>query len=277
MAHEQHETLRLLDKPFAVMGVLNVTPDSFYDGGRYAAPQAAHRQALRLVGDGADIIDVGGESTRPGARPVSAEEEMSRVIPVIEHICRNADVVVSIDTTKAAVAREALRAGAAWINDISAGRADQAMPALAAEKNCPVVLMHSRKTPQDMQVNPHYENVVEEVRSELSESVELFLRHGVSRRNIIVDPGIGFAKRFEDNLVLLRELPALSALGCPILVGASRKSFIGIVTGRDANERLAGSLACVGAAFLKGAKLFRVHDVKETADFLKVMSAIEHG
>ncbi len=277
MTTSRHPSLSLLSKPFVVMGVVNVTPDSFYDGGRYATREAALEHALKLVDEGADVVDVGGESTRPGAAPVTLEEEIGRVVPVVGALRQRVDVAISIDTNKAGVAQRALDAGATWINDVSAGRFDGAMPHLAAQRACPVVLMHSRNTPKHMQQHPHYGDVVEEVRKELSTSIELFTRCGVNRQNIIIDPGIGFAKRLEDNIALLKNLPALAALGFPILVGASRKSFIAAITSRAPHERLAGSLAGAGAAFAGGAKLFRVHDVKETVDFLKVLSAIYHA
>ncbi|MBD3391963.1 MAG: dihydropteroate synthase [Chitinivibrionales bacterium] len=277
MPHARHPSLSILDKPFGVMGVLNVTPDSFYDGGRYADPAAAAGQAMRLVEEGADVVDVGGESSRPGAQPVSPRDEIGRIVPVIEKLRAQSDVIISVDTTKSEVARAALDAGATWINDISAGRFDDGMASLAAKEACPVVLMHSRKTPRDMQEDPHYDDVLGEVRDELRACCDAFAGRGVSRENIIIDPGIGFAKRFEDNIVLLRNLRALATLGYPVLVGTSRKSFIGHITGRSADERLPGTLASINVAFSRGAKLFRVHDVKETVDFLKVLCAALNG
>jgi len=261
-------------KPFVVMGVLNVTPDSFYDGGRYAAADAAHAQALAMIAAGADIIDIGGESSRPGAAPVTAEVEMKRVLPVIERLRAESSVIISIDTTKSAVANAALKAGATWINDTSAGRFDAGMARLAAAVHCPVVLMHSRKTPADMQIAPMYADVVAEVRKEILGRIAAFTECGVSPRNIIIDPGIGFAKRLEDNLALIKGLHSLVSLGYPVLIGTSRKSFIGAITGRQPDMRLAGTLASVAAAYAKGAKIFRVHDVGETVDFLKVLTAL---
>lgn len=272
----RHATLdALLAKPFAVMGVVNVTPDSFYDGGRHADPGPAVAHALKLIDEGADIIDVGGESTRPGAAPVPAEEELRRVAPVIERLATLTDTPVSIDTTKAEVAGRCLDSGAAWVNDISAGRFDPGMAGLAAERGCPVVLMHSRDKPQTMQENPSYADVVAEVAAELLQRVEHFTAAGVSRGNIVLDPGIGFAKRPEDNLTLLGRLERLGELGFPLLVGTSRKSFVGHVTGRPAGERLSGTLGSVAAAYMHGARLFRVHDVAATVDMLRVLVAIE--
>jgi len=267
----------VLLKPYAVMGIVNVTPDSFYDGGRFASPGAAVEHARKLSAEGADILDVGGESTRPGARPVGADEERARILPVIEALARDAQVPVSVDTTKAAVARAALDAGASWINDVSAGRFDPEMSLLAAQRACPVVLMHSRETPATMQSKPHYGDVVAEVRQELLARADAFIAAGVLRENIVLDPGIGFAKRLEDNLRLLGHLSELVSLGHPVCVGASRKSFVGLVTGRDKEERLWGSLAATAAARYGGARVFRVHDVKETVDVLKVLDAIKRA
>ena len=267
----------VLEKPFAVMGVVNVTPDSFYDGGKHATAAGAADHARQLATEGADILDIGGESTRPGAQPVSEDEECRRVLPVIAALARDCGLPISVDTTKAAVARRALDAGATWINDVSAGRFDPGMARLAAERACPVVLMHSRETPATMQSSPSYGDVVAEVKQELLERAGVFAAAGVLGENIILDPGIGFAKRLEDNLRLLRQLDVLVALGYPVCVGASRKSFVGALTGRDKEERLWGSLAAVAAARHKGARLFRVHDVKETLDVIKVLDAINHA
>ncbi|MBD3320454.1 MAG: dihydropteroate synthase [Chitinivibrionales bacterium] len=268
-------TLSPVKKPWIIMGVLNATPDSFYDGGRHYSTADACAHAEKIAREGADIIDIGGESTRPAAKPVSEEEEIRRVVPVIRHIAANLDTPVSIDTTKHRVAREALDAGAAWINDISAGRLDPEMPALAALYNCPVLLMHSRETPQTMQKNPSYINVITEIIAELQNSIEQFIRKGVNAGNIIIDPGIGFAKRFEDNITLLNRLDEIAALKYPLAIGTSRKSFIGHITGQEPDSRLAGSLATLASAYRCGARIFRVHDVAETVDFLKVLSVIE--
>jgi dihydropteroate synthase len=265
----------ILKKPFAVMGIVNVTPDSFFDGGRFSSVKGAVDHGMSLVGEGADILDIGGESTRPGAPPVTCDEECRRILPVIKELARNAGIPLSVDTTKAAVAQAALDAGASFVNDISAGRFDPAMPAVVARNDCPVILMHSRKTPATMQQEPGYGDVIAEVTSELAAAVHSFCAAGAANDAIILDPGIGFAKRLEDNLALLGHLEDIVAIGYPVCVGASRKSFIGRITGSEAGERLAGSLAAVAASFHRGATLFRTHDVKETVDMLKVLAAIE--
>lgn len=259
------------------MGVVNVTPDSFYDGGRHDTCDTACEHARQLIHEGADILDIGGESSRPGSLPVPVEEEQQRVIPVIEQLRRETDILISIDTTKAAVAREALAAGADWINDISAGRFDPDMARLTAEKQCPVVLMHSRKTPETMQQDPSYEDVVREVIDELLVSVKLFTDCGVLSEHIILDPGIGFAKRFDDTIGLLHGLAEVVKTGFPVLIGTSRKSFVGRITGKDPADRLYGTLGSVAAAYTHGAKIFRVHDIEATKDFLNVFSTIEQS
>jgi dihydropteroate synthase len=267
----------IVKKRFAVMGIVNVTPDSFFDGGRYFSAESAVGHGLSLVRDGADILDIGGESTRPGAPPVPVDEETRRILPVISGLARSAGVPLSVDTAKAAVAQAALDAGASWVNDIGAGRFDPAMPAVVARAGCRVILMHSRETPATMQKNPFYKDVIAEVKQELSSCAAAFVMAGVKKENIVLDPGIGFAKRLEDNLALLAHLEEIAALGFPVCVGTSRKSFIGTITGRETGDRLAGSLAGVAAAFYGGATVFRVHDVRETADALKVLDAIHAG
>jgi dihydropteroate synthase len=267
----------ILTKRFAVMGIVNVTPDSFFDGGKYFSTRTAVDHGLSLVKDGADMLDIGGESTRPGAPPVSSDEEIRRVLPVIRELARHGGVPLSVDTTKAAVVKAALDAGATWVNDVSAGRFDGVLPGVVAQNKCPVILMHSRDTPATMQQRPSYADVIAEVTQELLSSVDAFVKAGVEKENIVLDPGIGFAKRLEDNLGLLSRLGEIAALGYPVCVGTSRKSFIGHLTGRDAGDRLAGSLAGVAAAFYGGARLFRVHDVRETADALKVLEAVRAG
>ena len=259
------------------MGVLNVTPDSFFDGGRHATAESAIEHGRSLVAEGADILDIGGESTRPAARPVDAVEECSRIIGVITALAREFPVPLSVDTTKVAVARRALDAGAAIVNDISGGRFDGGMPAFIARRQCPVIVMHSRETPATMQQQPFYADVVAEVKQELLCRVAAFRDAGVAPENIILDPGIGFAKRFEDNCVLLRRLSEIVALGHVVCVGTSRKSFIGRITGREAQDRLAGSIASIAPAFYAGARIFRVHDVAQTKDALKVLDAIRHS
>lgn len=258
-----------------VMGILNVTPDSFSDGGVHFDQSNAVHAAMQMEEDGARIIDIGGESTRPGAEPVSAADEIARVIPVIAEIRRRSDIAVSIDTTKAEVARAALNAGADMINDVSALRHDAAMRPLAANTSVPVVLMHMRGEPRTMQQLAQYDDVVADVARELREFVQQAIDAGIDRQQILVDPGIGFAKNSEQNLDLLARCAELRTIG-PVVIGASRKAFIGNLTGRPAGpDRMVGSLAAVAAAFRGGAAIVRVHDVRQTADFLKVLAAID--
>jgi dihydropteroate synthase len=256
------------------MGVVNATPDSFSDGGQYLARDAAFAQAERLAEDGADILDLGGESTRPGAPDVAPDEEIARVVPVIAALrSRGVQLPISIDTRKAEVARAALDAGADLVNDVSA-LADPALAALVAERQVPVVLMHTRGTPADMQSRAVYGDVVEEVASELSAALARAEAAGVRREQVILDPGIGFAKTAEHSLSLLGAIPRLRALGRPLLVGPSRKSFIGAVTGAGVSERLPGTLAAVAAAVLAGAEFIRVHDIAPARQAGLVAAAI---
>ncbi len=262
--------------PFSIMGIVNVTPDSFYDGGRYASVDAAVEHGIRLSAEGADILDVGGASSRPGAKEVPPEMEAERVLPVVSQLSKKVSCPISVDTASAFVARRALDVGASWINDISAGRFDSGMAAVVAESRCMVVLMHSRATPLTMQQHAHYDDIVGDVVKELRSEVDAFLKAGVSARHVVIDPGIGFAKNTEHNIALLAGLKAFVTLGYPVLVGTSRKTFIGRITGKEApGERLFGSLGSVASAFLRGARIFRVHDVEATKDFLSVLSAIE--
>ncbi|MCD6128415.1 dihydropteroate synthase [Candidatus Bipolaricaulota bacterium] len=246
-----------------IMGILNVTPDSFSDGGRFLSPDAAVERALAMEKEGADIIDVGGESSRPGAEPVPVEEELRRVLPVLERLRGKLRIPISIDTTKAEVAEAALRAGASIVNDISALRFDPAMASLVAKFGAGLVLMHMLGTPKTMQQAPHYEDVVTEVRDFLAERAQYAQSQGIPREAIAVDPGIGFGKTVEHNLELLRRLPELVELGFPVLVGPSRKSFIGAILGLGVEERLEGTLAACAVAVVRGADILRVHDVKE--------------
>ena len=256
-----------------VMGILNITPDSFSDGGLYLGLDDALRQARRMVSEGADIIDVGGESTRPGAVEVGLDEELKRVIPLIERLSAELDVPVSIDTYKPEVARSALDAGASLINDIS-GLRDGAMAALAAERNVPVVIMHMKGTPRDMQDEPVYGDVVAEVIDWLDGQARQAMEAGVAEQNIVVDPGIGFGKTLEHNLELLRRLSEFKSLGFPILIGTSRKAFIGKILDAPADERLEGTLATIAYAVSKGAGIVRVHDVREARRAVAVVDAI---
>lgn len=254
------------------MGVLNVTPDSFSDGGRFVDTDRAVAHAQAMARAGADIIDVGGESSRPGSQPVSAEEELRRVIPVIERL---ADLLVSIDTTKAAVAEAALAAGARIVNDISALRFDPRMAEVVRAAGAGLVLMHMQGTPQTMQQNPRYDDVVSEVRAFLSERIRLAEAAGIARGQIAVDPGIGFGKTVEHNLKLLAHLDEFCSLGCALVVGVSRKSFIGKLLGRDVHERLAGSLAAAAWAVARGANVVRAHDVAQTVDVARMLDALK--
>ncbi len=257
-----------------VVGVLNVTPDSFSDGGRFLDPGAAVDHALRLASEGADLIDVGGESTRPGAPEVPEEEELRRVIPVLSRLARaRFPVPVSIDTSSAVVARAALDTGAALVNDVR-GLADPALARVVAEAGTPVVLMHMRGTPRDMRERATYRDVVGEVRAELSAAMARAEGAGVQRERILLDPGIGFAKTAEQSMQVLARLSEFLSLGRPILVGPSRKSFIGAITGAPPDERLAGTLAAVTAAVLSGAAFVRVHDVAASRQAARVAAAL---
>jgi len=253
------------------MGVVNVTPDSFSDGGRFFDASAAVAHARKLAGDGADLIDIGGESTRPGAAPVSEAEELERVMPVLEAL---EDLPVSVDTRRPAVMREVLKAGASMINDIQALGAPGAMEAVAASK-CAVCLMHMQGEPATMQRDPHYDDVVGEVKAYLDEAVRRAEAGGIEAARIVVDPGFGFGKTAEHNLELLRNLGRLSAR--PLLAGLSRKSTLGKLTGRAVDERLAGSLAMALLALQGGAKILRVHDVRETRDVVNVWEAYKQA
>ena len=260
-----------------IMGILNVTPDSFSDGGLYFDKDKAIAQGEALAESGADIVDVGGESTRPFSDAVSAEEEMRRVVPVIEELTRRVSVPISIDTTKAEVAAAALDAGAVMINDIGALRLDPDMSALAAERNVPVVLMHMQGTPKTMQKDPQYKDVVAEIRDFLADAIRRAEDAGVDRSKIIVDPGIGFGKTVTHNLVIIRELSALRALGAPILIGPSRKSFVANVVGTADEQRELGTQAAVSIAAMNGADIVRVHDVERTKQTLKLVDAIRNA
>ena len=260
-----------LDRP-VVMGVLNVTPDSFSDGGRFFGLAEALAQAERLAADGAAIIDVGGESTRPGATAVGVEEELRRVIPVIERLAGSLAVPVSIDTRKPEVMRRALAAGASMVNDVDALVTPGAIEAVAGT-DAAVCLMHKQGEPGSMQDEPRYGDVVEEVRKFLRERVAACVSAGIARSRLVVDPGFGFGKALEHNLELLRNLDKLASDGLPVLAGMSRKRMIGALTGREEGERLAGSVAAAVVAAIHGARIIRAHDVRETADALRVVAA----
>lgn len=260
-----------------IMGILNVTPDSFSDGSRYLDLDRAEQRALQMVDEGADIIDIGGESTRPNVAPVDAEEELRRVIPVVERLAGRIPVPISVDTYKAVVAREALRAGAEIVNDISGLTFDPAMAAAVAEADAGLVVMHTRGRPDTMQQNTAYGNLVAEVLDSLRRSVSVAEAAGVFRDRIVVDPGICFAKSVQGNLEILRRLREFSVLQLPLLIGTSRKSFIGTVLGRDVDERLFGTAATVSLAVANGASIIRVHDVREMRDVADMTHAVLHS
>ena len=259
-----------------LFGILNVTPDSFSDGGDFLAPEAAARHALNLLDEGADVLDVGGESTRPGSDPVSPEEEVRRVVPIIERVlAARPEATISVDTYRAATAEAALRAGARVVNDVTALRGDPRMAALVADAGCPVVLMHMKGEPKTMQKEPSYSDVVREVRGFLDERAEHAVAAGVSPERIVLDPGIGFGKTVEHNLALLRDLGDIVELGFPVLVGASRKRFLGGITGvEEAKGRVFGTVATTVLAYERGASLFRVHDVRANREALAVAQAV---
>ncbi|MDD5622640.1 MAG: dihydropteroate synthase [Actinomycetota bacterium] len=260
-----------------IMGILNVTPDSFYDGGFYFEKDKALNRVDTIVKEGADIIDVGGMSTRPGSLPVSSEEEIKRVVPVIEYIKKNYDILISADTYRSGVARKAIDAGAHIINDISGLSMDPIMAKVIAERDVSVVIMHIRGTPENMQKNPEYENVMDEIYDYLEEKTRIAIGSGIKAGKIIIDPGIGFGKTLEHNLEILNKVKELTALGFPVLIGASRKSFIGGILDLPAEERLEGSIAAAVCSAVNGASILRVHDVKETLRAVKVARNIING
>lgn len=260
-----------LDRPL-IMGVVNVTPDSFSDGGLWFDAEQAAGHARRLVDEGADLLDIGGESSRPGAAPVSVEDELRRVLPVLQKL-NGVGVPISVDTVKPEVMREAVRAGASMINDISALRAPCAMEAVAAS-DVGICLMHMQGEPRTMQKNPHYRDVVAEIREFLEGRVREAEKAGISRDRLVLDPGFGFGKTVAHNLALLKHLGSIAGLGLPVLAGLSRKSILGVITGNKVEDRLAASIAAALLAVSNGAKIVRVHDVKETKDALAVFNAV---
>ena len=257
-----------------IMGVVNVTPDSFYDGGRYLDAEAAVAHAVRLVEDGADLLDIGAESTRPGADSVNEEEERRRVIPVVTAVAKAVTVPISIDTSKAAIAREALDAGAVLVNDVTALRGDSAMVDVVARSGAGIVLMHMHGTPRTMQQAPRYNDVVEEISVFFEERIHFAMTHGIVRRQIILDPGIGFGKLLVHNLTLLAQLRCFEIFECPLLVGVSQKAFLGQLLDRPVQERQWGTAAAVAMAVDRGAGILRVHDVRAMKDVVQVAAAI---
>lgn len=263
-----------LDRPL-LMGILNVTSDSFSDGGQYSESDRAISRAQEMLSQGAAIIDVGGESSRPGSLPVGAEEETSRVVPVIKELALRTDAIISVDTQKADVARAAMDAGAHIVNDISAGLNDPQMLDLVASSQMGIIMMHMQGTPQTMQVSPRYDDVLAEVAAFFEDRLRVATTKGIEQDRILLDPGIGFGKTLEDNLKLMGNLEKLNQAGRPLLLGASRKSFIGMLDDSGVDHRLGGSLAAVVTAYIQGVRLFRVHDVAETRQVLDIFTAIQ--
>ena len=265
-----------------IMGILNVTPDSFSDGGKFFSVDNAVKHAIKMEKEGADIIDIGGESSRPGAKPISIHEEMDRVIPVIEELVKKIKIPLSIDTYKSEVAKIVLNLGVAMVNDITALRGDKNLTSLIAEFNVPICLMHMKGEPKNMQINPTYDDVVKEIYDFLKKRINYAIKSGIKGSNIIIDPGLGFGKRtgngIEDNLEILYRLSELKEIGYPILIGASRKTFIGNACGRkrqlSVTDRLEGSVAAASTAVINGADIVRVHDVKETRQSLELLDKI---
>jgi dihydropteroate synthase len=259
------------------MGILNVTPDSFSDGGHYFELDKAVEHGLEMARNGADIIDVGGESTRPYSRKISSGEEMDRVIPVVELLSKELPVPISIDTRKADVAHEALNSGAAIINDISALQCDPSMASIAAQAEVPVVLMHTKGTPENMQDTPTYEDLVSEILEFLKGAIERALTAGIREELIIVDPGIGFGKTFDHNLQIIKELSRFHSLERPVLLGTSNKAFIGHILDKKAHERSTGTMATIAAGVINGAHIVRVHNVRKASETVKIVDAIKKG
>lgn len=258
-----------------IMGILNITPDSFSDGGDFFNLARAVERGVEIEKEGADIIDIGGESTRPGAKKISKEEEQRRVIPVIEKLSARLSIPISIDTYKSYIAELAIKAGATVINDISGLRFDPKMAEIAAKYDVPVILMHIKGTPRNMQKNPVYSDLLKEIYKYLSESITIAMNAGISANKIIVDPGIGFGKTFYDNLKLINNINYFHTLHCPVLIGVSRKSFVGKILDKNEKERMYGTAAAVAASVMNGANIVRVHDVKEMVQVVKIIDALK--
>jgi len=266
-----------LSKRTHVMGILNVTPDSFSDGGRYLEREKAIEHGLSMARDGADIIDVGGESTRPYSKKISVDEEMERVIPVIEALSRELNIPICIDTYKSEIAKKAIQAGASMINDISAFRIDPDLIPVVQESGVPVILMHMKGTPDSMQDNPTYDDLMGEILDFLKNAVDRALNGGINEDMIIIDPGIGFGKTFDHNLQIINTLHKFHSLGRPILLGTSRKAFIGHILDKEPQDRDTGTMATIAAGVMNGAHIVRVHDVKKGVETVKVIDAIKRG
>ncbi len=260
-----------------IMGVLNITPDSFSDGGKYLDKEKAVQRAMEMARGGADIIDIGGESSRPGAVSISAAEEIERVIPVVEALIGKIEVPISVDTRKSEVAKEALSKGASFINDITALRADGDMAKVIADFDAGCILMHMKGDPENMQDAPHYDDVIGEISAYLAESIKLAEDSGIDPGKIIIDPGIGFGKTLEHNLLILKNLERFKELDKPIMVGTSRKSFIGKLTGKEADERIFGTAASIAAAILNGADIVRVHDVPQMREVSTIADSVKRA
>lgn len=256
-----------------IMGILNVTPDSFSDGGKFIEPSIAVERALKMIDEGADFIDVGGESTRPGSESISEVEELQRVIPVVEELIKKTTIPISIDTTKSSVAERAIQCGAVIVNDISSFHFDHRMPEVVSRYNASVILMHTKDKPKTMQQYPEYNDLIPEIKSYLSKAIKTSIENGI--KQIIVDPGIGFGKKLEHNIEIFKRLRELQELGYPILVGPSRKSFIGTILDLPVDERLEGTAAAVAVAILNGANIVRVHDVKEMKRIAKIVDVLK--
>lgn len=265
-----------LNKKTCIMGILNITPDSFSDGGDFFDIDSAVKQAVSLQEDGADILDIGGESSRPGSKQISATEELSRIEPILKELIPIIKIPISIDTYKSHVAERALELGASLINDISAMRMDSDMAKVAAQKNVPIVLMHMQGKPQTMQLNPHYESLIDEIKIFFRERIDYAISAGIKAENIILDPGIGFGKTLEHNLKIIKSLDRFRSLGFPILIGTSRKSMIGNILNLPPKQRLEGTSATVTASILNGAHIIRVHDVKEIKRVVVMADAIKN-
>ena len=261
-------------KQSLIMGILNVTPDSFSDGGKYLEKNTAINHALEMIDQGADIIDIGGESTRPFSDPVSLKEEISRVVPVIEGIRKKSDICISIDTTKSQVATAALNSGASVINDVSAMEVDPLMVDVALKFDCPLIIMHMKGTPKNMQDDPQYESLISDIKDYLLDRIDFIISKGINPKKIVIDPGIGFGKTVENNFEIINNLNHFTSMDFPVLLGASRKSFIGISLNLPEEDRLEGSLAANIIGFQNGAKIFRVHDVAETNKALIIANKI---
>jgi dihydropteroate synthase len=266
-----------LDTKTHVMGILNVTPDSFSDGDKYFESDKAIEHGIAMAQEGADIIDVGGESARPYSRRISIQEELDRVLPVIEKLKKELSIPISIDTCKVEVAQAALKAGAAIINDISALRFDPRMGSIAAEAGVPVILMHMRGTPENMQQNPTYEDLISEVIDFLRDGIRRSIKAGIKKELVVVDPGIGFGKTFDDNLKIIKELSQFEILQQPILLGTSNKAFIGHILKKEADERDTGTMATVAAGVMNGAHIVRVHHVRMAVETVRIVDAVKRG